>query len=104
MFARVIRMHGQPNKLQDGIHAWEERIHIVESLKGFQNVYLLTDQKSGMVMAISLWATEEDVNASNSAIIPIRDAVSTAIGASGPPIQEVYRVSGERGRMMRKAA
>ena len=104
MFARVVTLHGQPNKLHDGIRAWEERISTVEFLKGFDNVYLLTDRKTGKFMVVSLWDSEGDLNASNNTIIPIRDAVSTAIGASDQPILEVYEVSRERGRRMRKAA
>jgi hypothetical protein len=91
MFARVVTLHGQPNKLHDGIRTWEERISSVESLKGFKNAYFLTDRKTGKCTVVSLWDTEEDLNASTNVIIPIRDAVSMSIGASGQSILEGVR-------------
>ncbi len=104
MFARVVKYPGQPNKLQDAIREWEKHSTLVDSMKGLQNVYALTDKKTGSFTIVSFWDTEEDLNASAETIMPIRDGLARVFGLSSLPTPETYEVSSERGRRMRKAA
>ncbi len=104
MFARLVTFHGQPNKLQDATREWEGYSTSVESMRGLQNVYVLTDKKTGNFTIVSFWDTEEDLKASDNTIIPIRDAVARVLGVTSLPTPETYEVSSERGRGMRKAA
>ncbi len=104
MFARLVTYHGHPDKLQDAVREWEKWRPTPESLKGLQNVYVLTDKKTGNFSIVSFWDTEEHLNASFNAIIPVRDAISKALGMTGVPTPETYEVSREGIQGMRKAA
>ncbi len=103
MFARLVTYHGDPHKLPEALREWEKWSPSSESMKGLQNVYVLTDKKTGNFTIVSFWDTEENLNASFNAIIPIRDAVSKALGST-VPTPETYEVSSEGIRGMRKAA
>lgn len=53
--------------------------------KGFKGGLVLTDQTAGKVIAISLWETEEDLNA----FAPTGYVDGIAIGT---PVREIYEV------------
>lgn len=104
MYARVITFSGQPNKLQDGVRKVEETITTLKRNPGFQDVYCLTDQKTGNCMIVALWESEKELQNASDAVQPVRDEVMRAFGSTEQPKLEVYEVSYGPGQMMRRAA
>ena len=61
-------------------------------MQGFKDSYLLVDRKTGKQMAIVLWETEADLNASVEAAQRLRAGYVQAADA-GPPKVEIYEVA-----------
>lgn len=63
MFARVITAQAEVDSLDKVVTLAEQQLSGAKELPGFQGFYLLTDEKTGNVITISLWATREDMEA-----------------------------------------
>jgi heme-degrading monooxygenase HmoA len=73
MFARISTIQGSPERLEAGKQYFEEHvIPVIETLDGFQGAYFLIDRKSGKTVRISLWETEEALQASAEAVVQVR--------------------------------
>lgn len=94
MFARVSIIEGSPDRLDESIRQTREKI-IPEARKmhGFKGLYQLIDRKTGKGMAITLWETEFDLNASAEAANRLRAQASQVMEASKPPKVEMYEVA-----------
>ncbi|HEX9014972.1 MAG TPA: hypothetical protein VF960_03095 [Chloroflexota bacterium] len=104
MYARVVTFRGQPNKIQEGLRKLEDSIPTLRRIQGFQDLYCLTDQKTGNCVIVALWDSEQLLQRGSDAVQPVRDDVTRAFGSSGQPKIEVYEVSHSPGQAMRKAA
>ncbi len=104
MYARVVTFRGQPNRLQEGTRKLEESIPTLRGMPGFQDIYCLTDQKTGNCIVVALWESEQALQNSSDAVMPVRDQVTRAFGATEQPKIEVYEVSHGPGQAMRRAA
>ncbi len=105
MFARVTTLEAQPDQADTIISQIKDRmVPALREMKGFKGAYFLENGTRTKGISISLWDTEEDLNASFNTIIPIRDAISKALGMGSAPTPEVYEVSREGISGMRKAA
>lgn len=94
MFARVSIIQGKPEKVEDGIrHLREETIPAVKQQEGFKSIYFLVNRQSGKFMAISLWETEQALQASNAAADRVRARAAQTIDATAPPQVEMYEVA-----------
>ena len=68
MFARITTYKGRPERVGEFRRAMVE--HVLPALRrlpGFQGVLLLTDYRSGKVLGVSLWESEESMGASEEA-------------------------------------
>ena len=94
MFARVSTIQGKPEQMEDGIRQYREKI-LPEGRKmaGFKGAYLLVDHKSGKTLGITLWETEKALQASTAVADKLRAQASQTVGASKPPIVEIYEVA-----------
>jgi heme-degrading monooxygenase HmoA len=81
MFARVSAFQGPPDQTAEGIRVAREHILPAARLQdGFLGIYLLFDRESGRSLAITLWETEEDMQASEEAALRARTESAEAAG------------------------
>lgn len=95
MHARVTRLEASAELLDEMVRQFEERtVPVLQGLGGFEGYVLLGDRGSGLAMALTYWATQEDLQASEDAVTPERErAAQTAEAASGPVVERYEVVS-----------
>lgn len=65
MFARVNRFTGSPERLEEGITMFRERVvPEVEKLPGFDGAMFMADREHETVFAITFWRSENELLAS----------------------------------------
>ena len=96
MFARVTTAQGKPEQLEAAIRTFKEQIgSTYKKMPGFKGSYFLVDRKSGKIMGIALWETEESLRAINEAATKIRGGVLQAAAATQPAAVEIYEVAAQ---------
>jgi hypothetical protein len=82
MYARLTTIQGSPEKIEDAIRVVEnDVIPASKVLQGFKNGYWLADRKSGKMIALTLFETEKDVEASEAAASQLRETSTEKLGA-----------------------
>jgi heme-degrading monooxygenase HmoA len=79
MFARVSRYRGDADRLRAG---FESVTGELERLDGFAQAFFLTDRASSRAMSITLWETEEALNASAEAAHRMRTRATAPADAT----------------------
>ncbi len=96
VFARVSIIQGAPEQMDEGIRYYHERtLPEARKMAGFKGAYLLADRKSGKNLGITLWDTENSLEASASAADRLRSQGARAAAASKPPVVEIYEVAAQ---------
>ena len=94
MFARVSTIQGKPERVEDGIRNFREKVMpAVQQMAGFNGAYLLVERKNGKSVVIALWDTEKNLQASAAAADRPRAQASQTAAASKPPVVENYEVA-----------
>lgn len=91
MFARVSTYRGAPDRVENGIRQVEQTP--IQELPDFKGAYLLVNRESGKAMTITLWESQQAMQASAGAANPLRSAVGEAFGDTQPPTVETYEVA-----------
>jgi hypothetical protein len=92
MHARVVTFQGSLDKIQDpGSHFRERVLPVLRQQTGFKSTHLLVDRTRGKLVGISLWESEQAVEAARAALDPIGRESAAAFGASAPSV-ESYEV------------
>jgi heme-degrading monooxygenase HmoA len=61
MFARVVTSQMKPDKAEDAVALWQEKLMpMIKGMNGFRGAYLLGDPASGHGLTITLWESKED--------------------------------------------
>jgi heme-degrading monooxygenase HmoA len=94
MFARLVSAHVVTDKFDEGITIWKEQdMPLMESVKGYRGAYLLTDRKTGKVISMTLWDSEEDAIADEKSPLH-QEQVDMYTGLLiGEPSAQYYEVS-----------
>ena len=81
MYARVISVQGNPDRL-DGAIAFLERevIPQARTMPGFRSGHWLVDRADGRIVGIAFWETMDDVNASAAAMKRLREHGASLLG------------------------
>src|SRR5712692_3609439 len=94
MFARVTTAQGSPDRLDEGVrHFRDEILPSIHEMAGFRGNYTLIDRTSGKTMNISLWETEDAMQASAAAVTPMRAQAVQGMGGSGESTVETFEVA-----------
>jgi heme-degrading monooxygenase HmoA len=82
MHARVSTYTGAVERIDDAIRSSEGLglTDAVRELDGFQGAYVLVDRASGRALTITLWSTEDAVQASAERANQMRDQAATSTG------------------------
>ena len=94
MYARLARYAGLPSeRIDKAISDFEgEELPALEQMQGFEGLMLAVDWKAGRVAAISYWATEQDMKASDQLAAQARARAEATVQPSREPIVDRYEV------------
>ena len=91
--ARVTRIEGSADRLDEMTSQFEERtVPVLKGLDGYEGYVLLGDRQSGTAMAVTYWASEEALRASEEAVKQERQRAAETAEASAGPTVERYEV------------
>ncbi len=93
MFARLLRIKTKIERIDEAAKLFEESvIPLLKNQKGYKGTYFLTDRKTGVSIAITLWENEEDMLATESSHFFQEQLVRFMTFFKAPPIREAYEV------------
>ena len=84
MYARVSTYSGDGDRLLDGFADLTEPLAAID---GFSHAYFMVDRESGKGMSITIWETEEALNASVEKANELREKGAAAGGAEIESVQ-----------------
>ena len=94
MFARVITVNAQPNKIDEAATVYRDSIiPAAKQQKGYSGAMLLTDPITGKGISVTLWETEADHKASEASGYVAQQVGKIAPLLAGPPVSESFVVS-----------
>ncbi len=94
MYARMVTARIPLEKMDDGIQLYREEIlPPAEEKRGFRHAFLLTNRDNGTIVSLSLWATEEAMQASEEGGFIEQQVGKVAHLIEGQPRKETYEVS-----------
>ena len=94
MHARVTTIQMDPARLDQAVAQVEEDdLPTWKNLDGFKGYTLLLDRSSGKVIGTSYWATKEQMQNSEDAVVESRQRAADTGGAKDAPQVERYEVA-----------
>ncbi len=82
MYARHVTVHGSPDRIDEGVESVRNHVlPVLQGCSGFKGQLLLIDRATGEAIGISLWDTEEDMNASEDKVAAARKQTADQVGA-----------------------
>ena len=94
MFARLMIASMKMDKLDETIKTYKENIlPAAKSQKGYRGAYLFTDRKTGKVISISLWRSEEEAIANEQSGYLQEQIGKLKEFLTASPVREGYEVS-----------
>ncbi len=93
MFARLLRITTKIERIDEAAKLFEESvIPLLKNQKGYKGAYFMTDRKTGVSVAITLWENEEDMLATESSHFFQEQLVKFMTFFTAPPIREAFEV------------
>ena len=90
MYARVSTFQGSPEQTAEAIGGPVPPE--VQALDGFKGAYALLNRTSGKALLITLWETEEAMQASTAVANRIRQEIVEEAGGTAPAMVDMYEV------------
>ncbi len=93
MFARITTIQGTPAKLDEAIRLVEnDVIPGAKVMEGFKGGYWCADRKSGIMLGLTLFETEKDLQSSEAAASQLRKTSTEKLGFEVKNVEryEVY--------------
>lgn len=93
MFVRLTRIEVKIDRIDEGIKLYEESV-IPEAKKqrGFKDIFLLVDRKTGKGISFGFWESEEDAIASEKNRYYQEQVIKALHLYTGMPVREGYEV------------
>lgn len=83
MFARMSTLEGSPDQVDEGLrHVREQVLPLMQQQDGFKGFIALGDRQSGKVIGVSLWESEQAMQASEEVGDRTRSESAEAVSAS----------------------
>ena len=94
MYARHVTVRGLADKIDDGIRSVREQVlPLLQACDGFRGQLLLVDRQKGEAIGISLWDSEEQMQASEEKVQQARQATADQVEASSAPDVNLYEMA-----------
>jgi len=91
MNARVVTALFQPGKIDEGVSTFRDVVvPEARDYAGFKGALMLTDPSTGKMIALTLWETEAELEATGTAFQAALARVAKSL--AGPPTRENYEV------------
>jgi heme-degrading monooxygenase HmoA len=79
MYARVTTIEGAPDKMDDATrHFQEQTLPQLQQMDGFKGFVSLGDRRSGKVLGVAFWESEEALRATEEAVSSVRGEAAQA--------------------------
>lgn len=93
MYARVITIQYQPDKMEEGLQMYREVLAAARQQPGFKGILGLIDREASKAMSITLWetATEAQASGAGSAYFQVQSTKFASVLAAAPMI-DTYEV------------
>jgi heme-degrading monooxygenase HmoA len=89
MYARVTAVQGTPEKAEQGISSFKEKVlPAAQEMDGYKGAFLFVDRSTGKGLGMTLWTTEEARAAAAEALTKAREATLQAMEGGAPPVDE----------------
>jgi hypothetical protein len=93
MYARHVTVKGDPGKVDEVLRTQQNVVlPVLRDCIGFKAQLLLLDRAKGEAIGISLWDTEENMNASEERVKAARQQVADSLEADTPPKVRLYEL------------
>lgn len=93
MFARASTIPGSPEKAGEAVSILESQVlPQIQQLDGFSGILGLVDRETGKSLVITLWETQEALQASEEAAGKLRAEAATELGSTASPAVDRYEV------------
>jgi heme-degrading monooxygenase HmoA len=93
MHASVVTVSATAEQLEQGARLRRGRVlPIIQAQPGFKGHYRLLDRKGEMIMVITLWESEQALQAASAAVLPVLQQMAQALGMA-PPESQVFEVT-----------
>ena len=93
MYARHVTVHGSPDKVEAAIASVQNNVlPVLQGCAGFKGQLLLVDRAKGEAIGISLWDSEENMNASEEKVAAARQQTADEVGAGDSPDVALYEL------------
>ncbi len=81
MYSRVIRLKGDPGKVDEAISRWTQHIlPLIKKQKGFAGVSFMGNRKTGEGFSVSYWETEQALKDARAQVRPEAEKVLSGTG------------------------
>ncbi|CUI07272.1 hypothetical protein [Massilia antarctica] len=91
MFARVTHVQAKPEKMGEVVALYTESVlPVLQQLQGFKATFLLTDPASGKGMSVTLWESDADRLAGDSAAALRGPIVAVMPLLAAPPVAQSF--------------
>ena len=91
MLARVNSVHTATGQLAGLVKFVQEQLPAAHEASGFKGFYLLADQRSGKVVSISLWESDDDLRRFEARGAQLREEAASELDIAPTPI-DLYEV------------
>src|SRR6266850_3803530 len=82
-YARVVRLKGDPNRVNETTTVWTQHIlPLLKKQRGFSGVTFVGNRKTGDALTVSYWETEASMKEARGQVRPLALKVFGQIGAS----------------------
>ena len=83
MHARVTTLEVPPDRMDDATrHVREQVLPRLSQMEGFNGFVALASSQSGRVQGVAFWESEEALNATDQAVVPVREGAAEAAGGT----------------------
>ena len=83
MHARVTTLEVPPDRIDDATRNVREQVlPRVSQMEGFKGFVALASSERGKLQGVAFWESEEALNATDQAVVPIREGAAEAAGGT----------------------
>jgi hypoxanthine-guanine phosphoribosyltransferase len=94
MHARHVTVRGNPAHVDEVVRTQQEVVvPVLRGCTGFVAQLVLLDRAKGEAIGISLWDSEENMQASEEKVRSARQRVADALQSADPPKVQLYEVA-----------
>jgi hypothetical protein len=93
MYARHVTVYGSPERVDEAVQSVRDNVlPVLQGCPGFMGQLLLIDRAKGEAIGISLWDTEENMNASEEKVAAARQQTADQVGSGQAPEVALYEL------------